>query len=73
MNLVPRLVRVPKKLLSPGFSNLKIAITLEPKVVDPYNLGDSWSVDRDLSSGKSVPFSEGGGKVGLSVFSQQTL
>ena len=34
-----------EKALSPGFSNFKIAITLEPKVVDPYNLGDSWSGD----------------------------
>ena len=40
---------------------LKITLTFEPKVVDPYNLGDSWSVDRDLSSGKSVPFSGGAG------------
>ena len=39
-------------------------ITLEPKVVDPYNLGDYWSVDRDLSSGKLVPFFWGGGLLG---------
>ena len=37
---------------------------MEPKVVDPYNLSDSWSVDPDLSSGKSVPFSRGGGLSG---------
>ena len=43
-----------------SFFNIQIAITLEPKVVDPYNPGDSWSLDRDLSSGKAVPFSGGG-------------
>ena len=53
-----------KKRLSPVLSNLNIAITLEPEVVDPYNLGDSWSWDRDLLPGKVVPFSEGGGLLG---------
>ena len=46
------------------FLDLEIAITFEPKVVDPYNLGDSWSVDQYLSSGKSVPFFRGEGPVG---------
>ena len=32
----------------------KIAITFEPKVVDPYNHGDSWLVEQDLSSSKVI-------------------
>ena len=41
--------------------SLQIAITLKAKVVNSYTLDDSWSIDRDLSSGKSVSFSRGGG------------
>ena len=48
---------------SESFFDFQIAITFEPKVVDPYNLGDSWSVDQDLSSGKLVPYSGGGGSL----------
>ena len=36
----------------PGTDRVKIAITFQPEVVDPYNLGDSWLVEQDLSSGK---------------------
>ena len=43
-----------------SFFDFQIAITLEPKVEDPYNLGD-WN--RDVSSGKAVPFSGDRGSV----------
>ena len=56
-----------KKFSSMFFFDFQIVITLEPKVVDPYNLGDSWSVDRGLSSGKWMPFSAGRGGVCQSV------
>ena len=65
--------RLSLRSASLAIMNLEITITLEPKVVDPYNLGDCWSVDQDLSSAKSWSKSQGGGSVCWSLRSQKWL